>query len=335
MGMRARAGSRRAACRGGQVGDVLGAAAELVVALELRQREADRVPASALMTRAPVAARRRRRAFTAATMRAIAGAAAEVARERAPDRRLVGRRIGGEQRVRGDQHAGRAEAALEGAARRNARCSACIAVASSRPSSVRTGRPTQPCASDRQERIGTPSIRTVQAPQTPWLQPRFAAVRCSSSRSTVSSVVDRPARTSAATPLMSSSTRVETGLRWWIVALHGSVPASARRTARSSRRGTSRRRYSALPRTSSSGSARASSRAAARAIAALAAVGAQQRVGVGVAHRRRPARADHGAHRPGSLDADTPPRRWRSRRRRGRASRRRRHRRARRRGGRR
>ncbi len=94
----------------------------------------------------------------------------------------------------------------------NARCSACMRGVSTRPSRVRTGRSTHPCASDRQERIGTPSISTVQAPHTPWLQPRLAAVRCSSSRSTVSSVVDRPARTSAATPLMSSSTRVETGL---------------------------------------------------------------------------------------------------------------------------
>ena len=46
----------------------------------------------------------------------------------------------------------------------------------------------------RQARIGTPSTCTVQAPQTPWLQPRLAAVSCSRSRSTVSSVSCRPAR---------------------------------------------------------------------------------------------------------------------------------------------
>ena len=51
---------------------------------------------------------------------------------------------------------------------------------------------------------GRSSTLTVQAPQTPWLQPRLAAVSCRRSRSTVSSVSCSAAATGTASPLMRS-----------------------------------------------------------------------------------------------------------------------------------
>ena len=53
---------------------------------------------------------------------------------------------------------------------------------------VSTDCPSQFAVSERQARTATPSSITVQAPHTPWLQPRLAPVSCKRSRSEVSSV---------------------------------------------------------------------------------------------------------------------------------------------------
>ena len=52
-----------------------------------------------------------------------------------------------------------------------------IASSPSYPSTVRTSRPSALTASIRQERMGRPSINTVQAPQTPCSQPTCVPVR--------------------------------------------------------------------------------------------------------------------------------------------------------------
>ena len=109
--------------------------------------------------------------------RLVAGAAADVAGDRLDHVVAARIGIGVEQRLGGDDHAGRAEAALGGEAvgegalhrMRARRPSAspsdgddALAVRRARPAIGRTAR-------------SSPSISTVQAPQVPWLQPTRVA----------------------------------------------------------------------------------------------------------------------------------------------------------------
>src|SRR5688572_32921430 len=65
---------------------------------------------------------------------------------------------------------------------------------------VSTERPAQSSASVRQERCGSPSTSTAQAPHSPSSQPCLVPVRPSSSRSTSSSVLYGANETSAGSP---------------------------------------------------------------------------------------------------------------------------------------
>ncbi len=119
----------------------------------------------------------------------VAGAAAEVARDRFAHLALARLRVLRQQLDGGHQEPRGAEAALEGVAvaarlleRRRARRS------SSSPSIVVTSAPSACTASIRHERAETPSTSTVHEPQTPCSQPRCVPVRPSSSRRKSASV---------------------------------------------------------------------------------------------------------------------------------------------------
>ena len=100
---------------------------------------------------------------------------------------LGGVRVLVEQRLGGDEEAGRADAALQGRAFEEAlleRMQMAVLRRALRPSRSSPLRPRR--ASTRQLLTGTPSSSTVQAPQLPLLQPSFAPVSRSVSRSTSS-----------------------------------------------------------------------------------------------------------------------------------------------------
>ena len=100
--------------------------------------------------------------------RAIAGAAAEIAFQRL---RQVGALLLVE-RGGGHDHAGGAEAALEGLRVKEGLLHRMqTALAGARPSMVVTSRPSARKAGTRQECTGVPSSQTVQAPQSPASQP--------------------------------------------------------------------------------------------------------------------------------------------------------------------
>jgi len=73
------------------------------------------------------------------------------------------------------------------------------------PSSVATLAPSTVSTGTRQDMTGSPSSSTVQVPHVPWAQPRFAAVRPSSSRSATSSVVPGWTRNSRGSSLTRTS----------------------------------------------------------------------------------------------------------------------------------
>ena len=88
---------------------------------------------------------------------------------------------------------GRAVAALHGAGRGHFLAKNRGACGSpSSPSTVTTSRPAQSAASIRQLRAALPSTSTVQAPQTPLLQPRLLPVNSARLRKMSSNVFTRP-----------------------------------------------------------------------------------------------------------------------------------------------
>ena len=102
----------------------------------------------------------------------IAGAAAVVGAEGLADGRRVGTRLALQQLVRGEQHARRAEAALQRVLRAEGLLQVGErAAARPAPSIVSTRQPSAWAASIRQPRTSAPSTRTVHAPHTPCSQP--------------------------------------------------------------------------------------------------------------------------------------------------------------------
>src|SRR5688572_6420181 len=84
---------------------------------------------------------------------------------------------------------------------RNVRCKGCSSLPLAMPSMVSTSAPSASTASTRHEQTMTPSIMTVQAPQSPVPQPSLVPVSVSVSRSTSSSVCCGSQRYSYSSPL--------------------------------------------------------------------------------------------------------------------------------------
>src|SRR6516162_1042212 len=96
---------------------------------------------------------------------------------------------------------------------RNFCCTGCSLSPSAMPSTVVILRPSASAPSIRHEHTILPSQITVQAPQSPELQPSLLPVRLSSSRSTSSNVCRGSQRNSTGSPLMTVVT--------WVLAMAG------------------------------------------------------------------------------------------------------------------
>src|SRR6516225_704452 len=96
---------------------------------------------------------------------------------------------------------------------RNFCCTECNFSPSAMPSTVVILRPSASAPSIRHEHTMWPSTMTVQAPQSPELQPSLLPVRLSSSRSTSSKVCCGSQRNSTGSPLMTVVT--------WVLAMAG------------------------------------------------------------------------------------------------------------------
>src|SRR6516165_8485744 len=101
---------------------------------------------------------------------------------------------------------------------RNFCCTGCSLSPWAMPSTVVMPRPSASAPSIRHEQTILPSQMTVQAPQSPELQPSLLPVRLSSSRSTSSKVCCGSQRNSTGSPLMMVDT--------WVLAMGGLLALS-------------------------------------------------------------------------------------------------------------
>jgi hypothetical protein len=123
--------------------------------------------------------------FNGVEYRAIPGAAAQHAGERVLDRLLAGPDFPSQQRDRGSKDTWRANAALRSAMGVQSRAQLrTIASSSLRPSIVSIERPSVCPTAVKQAHTASPSISTVQAPQSPASQPTLTPVSPHCSRRT-------------------------------------------------------------------------------------------------------------------------------------------------------
>ena len=132
----------------------------------------------------------------------VAGAAAEIAGQPVAHLGLGRIGIALQQRLGGDEEAGRADAALQRGVLEELALQRMQLSPLAMPSMVLIAAPSASAPSTRQEQTSRPSSMTLQAPQSPVPQPSFAPVRPRRSRSTSSSVSSASQRYSTASPLI-------------------------------------------------------------------------------------------------------------------------------------